>query len=98
MKSINSFAALHGLTVVKVTYRSNGSKSFGYDLVDSSNNIQVTIAPVNYSNGDKWMVVDYTSNRPEGIFYMKSLQQITSKLQAFKPIGFTGFKCYYPYN
>lgn len=59
----------------------------GWAIVDSDNNELMEIAPVHYSNGDRWKVIDRTDSRPS-LKYYKSIRQIKA---ALKP-GWTGYK------
>lgn len=75
MKSLLQFAAAHGFKVARLTFDKiktgyavvypdlNASISTGRELI--------TIQPVHYSNGDRWLVKQI--NRP--LYYAKNLRQ-----------------------
>jgi hypothetical protein len=61
------------IRVETITYRSQGFKvkRCGYDIVDNDNNILLSFQPVDYRNGDKWLLRDgLASNR-----YTKRISQ-----------------------
>lgn len=91
MKTLNTFAATKSVRVVNINYRhcGYGRKQVGFDLVDSDNNIHVSIEPCNYTNY-KWMV----SAKNIGCFHLKNMAAVIKYLSTanitFK--GTTGFK------
>ena len=86
-----TFAALHGLTAVPITYHSFGIDSRGWDLINSRNAIQVSFEPCHYSNGDRWMVTDKTDSAFKSVRYLKSLRGAPSLLSGFAPAEWTGY-------
>jgi len=64
--------------------------AYGFDLIDRDRNILVSIQPVNYSNGDRWLLKYHFAEHPE-IGYMKSLRELPGKCFGLKS-GRTGFK------
>lgn len=87
MKTLEDFAYKHGLTVVKINYRFKNYKFRGYDLIDADNYIQLKIEPVHYSNGDRWLVTDYTKTFT-GSEYMKSLRELKNTTISPRNTGF----------
>lgn len=58
MKTLNNYAAEHGLTVRVIRYRHQFGycKRKGYDLVNKAGHILISLEPCDYSNGDKWHI------------------------------------------
>ncbi len=71
--------------VEQLSFRFNGVFQTGYAIVDSDNNELLTLEPVHYSNGDRWLVNNHCAER---ITYVKSLRGLTADI---KPMH-TGYK------
>ena len=58
MKTIKKFCSVKNYKYVKITYNTNGMKlkRKGFDIFDNDNKILFSFEPVNYSNGDKWIL------------------------------------------
>lgn len=68
--------------------------AWGYDLVDSNGNIQISIQPKSYDKDslyskDKWFVKNYAQKNS---FYVDRINNIPKLLKDFTPSEFTGFK------
>lgn len=63
-KSLVQLANKTGLQIAKVNFRSNGMLvKTGFDIM-RGNKILYTLEPVNYTNGDKWLVSYLDGNWP----------------------------------
>jgi len=58
MKTLQKFAEMHNLEIVTIKYRNQGLRVTrkGYDLINENREIKLSLEPVSYSNGDKWLV------------------------------------------
>lgn len=87
-KILEKFAQIHGMFIEHLVFDKTNK---GFVIVDADNNEILEIAPVYYSNGDRWKL---NARGETGLLYLKSLRQL---FRDGKPVlnlkqGWTGFK------
>lgn len=77
MKTIIDFCKKYNLEFREVRFKAHGSTSKGYDIYNPNTKcILITIEPVNYSNGDRWLFIDYVTGNNQyqsSSFYSKNI-------------------------
>jgi hypothetical protein len=91
MKTLQKFADNYAFTIVPIRYTYQGIrvKRKGFDLIDRGRQIHLSFEPKFYSNGDKWLVHNYS----QGYFmYAKNIPDAVKKLKedGFWPVMHTG--------
>lgn len=81
-KTLKKMADNVGGIVVNLSF---GSRK-GYCIIDSERNELLTCEPVNYSNGDRWLISNKCN---QSYSYCKSIRNVHN--QSIKP-GYTGFR------
>jgi len=85
-KYLQLLADMKGCRIVPIKYRFKNYTFKGYDLVkviDGIWYIQYSFEPVQYSNGDRWMIIDKRGSG--GIVYSKNMQQAACTISYFLP-------------
>lgn len=83
-KSLEQFANDAGCFIERLIFDKINP---GFCIVDADNNELMEIAPVHYSNGDRWKVINRVTKE---MTYLKSLRAI-NKAGTIKR-GYTGYK------
>lgn len=94
MKTVQTFATAHNLTVHSVNYRMNGRiTGKGYALVDSESNEHIELEPAN-CRGYSWMVIIKTKGANNSLQYFRNIYEVLKYINRQPVIysGFTGFK------
>lgn len=88
-KNLDLLAESKGCKVIKIGYKFQGIslKRKGFDVVDGWNSILISIEPIHYTNGDRWLVNNYCTGKQ---IYLKNLAYI--KNQIITPGMQTGYK------
>lgn len=81
-KQLEKIAKAMNLKVVKIWYKFQGiQKTNGWDLQDIFGKIYISFEPVNYSNGDKWFIINRNHLDTNKTYY-KSVSQIAKEIQS----------------